>query len=124
MLLCLAGSVAESVVHEQHINGCSSDFKEWEVEAKRFLSNDFGGFFFKLPHNALELEHNIKALKEMKATQIKTLEAFFNSNKSVLINLSESLEKKKVMTKKDLLPYFEQIKFDGVRQYDLEASLN
>lgn len=109
MLIYLAGNVAEEILLEDMFNGSFVDNEQWERAAKTYLSCGFGDFYYSAPDSPLETEENQKALGRLREEHLSALRKFFSENKEVLIDLSDQIKNKKILTAEEIRPFLTKV---------------
>ncbi|BEI26314.1 MULTISPECIES: hypothetical protein [Vibrio] len=107
ILLKLGGLCAERTVFGEHADGGGSDIERYQSVARHYLNSGFSNLpYFNEPQTLLETEVNNQSINELKDAYTTKLVEFMDSNKILLVELSELLKEKKVLRKEDLMPFF------------------
>lgn len=109
MLVYLAGNNAEKFIYGDSTLGGISDYNSWCRIAKKYLKNGNKGVFYSNPENEYEHNENQKKMESLKSEQEKIIENFFKENKNLIIKFSNTLMKKRSMSKKDCKVFFEEV---------------
>jgi hypothetical protein len=113
MYMLLGGYCAEKHFLGDHGFGCNSDLKKWESLAIRFLTHSEKVHYYSNPKTTLELENNVKLLKQLRKIQMNRIYKFFEKNKDVFMEIVTEIKNVKIMDKDNITPYLSKVEWDS-----------
>lgn len=110
MLVLLAGRLGEITYHGQATLGCIHDHQRWLDLAHQFLSGHAMGIYYPEPKNKYEQEQNDIKKEALKIEQMALLNQFFDMNKALFKELSDTLLQRNSMDAHELKIFLEAVK--------------
>ena len=121
VLVDRASTVAERLVYGAVTAGVNGDNGRWTARAQDFLANGFGEVFYGLPENDAQIAHNRAVINTLRDSHDAALLEFLKTNRDLLNELADLLEKEHELNKERVQPYLQRVEFtDGVQPLHLD----
>lgn len=111
MLICLSGSVGESIIMNKKSEGSISDYREWDLASDLYLTK-YEPEFKKMPKSFSEKTNNDLIKNRLYSENIAMIESHLILNKKLLTYLSSKALINNKLNPSELNYYYSKIKFN------------